>query len=78
MEYFEAANVMKFPYFPLFRAKKNCETPEPQLNFDKSQHHLLSKRVLLIPVRSPNDHLQIVVFRCSPLHIRNYFELAPL
>jgi len=53
---------MKFPYFSLFSAKRDPETLEPWSIFGKSQHHLTSKHVMLIPLRSPNDQLQIVVF----------------
>ena len=53
---------MRFPYFSLFSAKRDGETPEPWSISDKSQGHLISTRVMLIPLRSPNDQLQIVVF----------------
>ena len=53
---------MKFPYASLFNAKLDCETPERDSSSHKSQHHLISKRFRLIPLRSPSDQLQIVVF----------------
>jgi hypothetical protein len=53
---------MKFSFFSLFRAKSDRETHEPRPLCDDLQRRLLSKRVQLIPVRSPGDQLQIVVF----------------
>jgi hypothetical protein len=57
-----AANIMKLPYFSLFSVKRDCETPEPSSFPERSGHHLISKPVLLIPLRAPSDQLQIVVF----------------
>ncbi len=53
---------MKFPYASLFNTKRDCETSERDSSSHKSQHHLISKRLRFIPLRSPNDQLQIVVF----------------
>jgi hypothetical protein len=53
---------MKIPYFSLFSAKRDCETPEPSSIPERSRHHLISKQLLLIPLRAPSDQLQIVVF----------------
>jgi hypothetical protein len=59
---FSSGNIMKFRYFSLFGAKGNGETPEPLLFSDQSQDHSVSERRMLIPLRSPSDQLQIVVF----------------
>jgi hypothetical protein len=53
---------MKLPYFSLFSGKRDCETPESRSIADKTQRHLISKRLLLISLRSPSDQLQIVIF----------------
>jgi hypothetical protein len=47
--------LMKFPNLSFFRAKRNCETPERHSTSDQSQQVLISKRVLLIPLRSPGE-----------------------
>jgi hypothetical protein len=52
---------MKLSFFSLFRAKSDRETHEPRPTCDNLQQRLLSKRVQLIPLRSPGDQLQIVV-----------------
>jgi hypothetical protein len=52
---------MKFSFFSLFGAKSDRETHELRPTCDNLQQRLLSKRVQLIPLRSPCDQLQIVV-----------------
>ena len=53
---------MKLTNFPFFRAKSECETSEPRLIFDHLTDRAISRRVLLIPLRSPGDQLQIAIF----------------
>jgi hypothetical protein len=56
---------MKFPYFPLFPGKRVGEIPDRHSSSDRSQHLLVSNRVLFIPLRSPSDQLQIVMFQAE-------------
>jgi hypothetical protein len=54
---------MKISRLSLFSAKSNFgEDPEASSVACKSQGHSLPRRLLLIPLRSPNDQLQIVAF----------------
>ena len=46
---------MKFLDLSFFHAKRNCETPERHSTSDQSQHVLISKRVLFIPLRAPSE-----------------------
>jgi hypothetical protein len=55
-------NIMKFPFLSFFSGKRDGEPPEPPSAGDRSPPHLISDRVLFIPLRSPNDQLQIVMF----------------
>ncbi len=52
---------MNCPYVSIFSAKRDYETPERNSSSDKLKDHLISKRLQFIPLRSPNDQLQIVV-----------------
>jgi hypothetical protein len=55
-------NIMKFPSLSFFSGKRDGKPPERHSTCDQSPPHLISKRVLFIPLRSPGDQLQIVMF----------------
>jgi hypothetical protein len=56
-------NLMKLPDLSFFRAKRNFETPERHLTSEQSQHLVIWKRVLFIPLRPLSDQLHIVMPR---------------